>query len=229
MTDSHTGTPAAAVVIPAFNASRTLPTLVDSILDRYPGLVVIVVDDGSTDRTGEAVRDREKVALLKHPVNLGKGMALRTAFDYARGHGLELLVTMDADGQHDIESIGRFLKSHTLASILIGDRMGAADGMPWLRRITNWTTSLFVSLLAGKKIRDSQSGFRLVHVSALGRLKLTTARYDTESEMLIQAGRLGLAIGHLPVPTIYTDGRSFIRPFRDTGRFLRLAFRTIFI
>ncbi|MFC2075581.1 glycosyltransferase family 2 protein [candidate division KSB1 bacterium] len=229
MTDRHTATLAAAVVIPALNASRTLPPLVDSILDRYPSLSVIVVDDGSTDGTGDSVGKHDRIVVLRHPVNLGKGMALRTAFDYARDRGLELLVTMDADGQHDIESIGLFLKSHRLGPILIGDRMGAAHGMPWLRRLTNWTTSLFVSLLAGKKIRDSQSGFRLIHVSALGRLKLTTSRYDTESEILIQAGRLGLAIGHLPVPTIYADGQSFIQPFRDTGLFLRLALRTIFM
>jgi hypothetical protein len=101
--------------------------------------------------------------------------------------------------------------------------MAATAGMPWLRRATNVFTSSVVSRLAGCRIPDSQSGYRLFRVARLGGLRLRTSRYDTESEVLVRLARAGCRIGSVPVATVYGEQRSAIRPLRDTLRFFRLV------
>jgi hypothetical protein len=103
--------------------------------------------------------------------------------------------------------------------------MDASEGMPWLRKRTNEVTSAVVSRLAGTRIPDSQSGYRLIAVDVLRSVDLESRRYDLESEILIKAGRLGYSIGSVPVTTVYRDETSSIHPLIDTGRFLRLVWR----
>jgi len=88
--------------------------------------------------------------------------------------------------------------------------------------------SAIISRLAGRKVPDTQCGFRLLSAAVIGKLTFATSNYDTESEMLIEAGRKGIRISSVPVRTIYTGQVSKIRPGRDTVRFLRLWFRSIF-
>ncbi|MCX7915288.1 MAG: glycosyltransferase family 2 protein, partial [Verrucomicrobiae bacterium] len=137
-------------------------------------------------------------------------------------------IFLDADGQHDPDEIPQFIRcaENNPAGIVVGNRMTHTADMPWLRLQTNRVTSWITSKLAGQPIPDSQCGYRLIHRSVLPALALGTAHFETETEMLIQAGRAGYRITSVPVRTIYLPGRhSHIRPLRDTLRFLRLAFR----
>jgi glycosyltransferase involved in cell wall biosynthesis len=163
-------------------------------------------------------------------VNRGKGAALKTGFQEALIRGFDAIVMLDADGQHDPTLIPRLVQKaeESDADIVIGSRMGNVGQMPWLRQATNRTTSRLVSFLARQRIEDSQSGFRLIRTRRLPELHLTTDRYDTESEMLIQAGRKGLVIRSTPIPSVYGSEESRIRPMADTGRFIRLFFRFLF-
>ncbi len=217
------------VIIPCKNVESHIANVVRAVLGLDLGLDVLVVNDGSTDGTAEAAKSAG-AALVEHAVNLGKGAALGTGFRYAVEKRYDAVVTLDGDEQHDPASIPQFLEALGDAGwdVVVGSRMDAVRDMPPIRIWTNRTTSRIVSRLAGQDIPDSQSGYRALRTKVVDGMKLVTSRYDTESEILIRAGRRGFTIGAIPIESIYTDGISHINPFVDTLRFIRLVWRSLF-
>ena len=205
---------------------------------------VVVVDDGSQDATARIAQDSGAL-LLKHEINSGKGAALRTGFRYVLDHGYDAVITMDSDGQHDVDDIPTFLKAFngkfsslekrkraelkkkTGSDIILGSRMQDISTMPAVRKFTNKLTSFVGSLLAHQEIEDSQSGFRLISSNVLRAIKLETSGYEMESELLIRASKAGFRIGSVPIKTIYGQEISKINPVIDTCRFFRLFFRSL--
>lgn len=219
------------VIVPSKNVEETVGGVVGAVLALGLGLDVLVVDDGSTDETGRAAR-KAGAMVVRHDENRGKGAALRTGFEYAMAEGYEAVITMDGDGQHDPGAIPEFIETieRCGADIVVGSRMQAVGDMPRIRVWTNRTTSRVVSFLAGQSIPDSQSGFRIIRTKLLRAISknLVTTRYDTESELLIRAGRRGFRIAAMAIRSIYTGSVSHINPVVDTARFLRLVGRSIF-
>ena len=217
-----------ALLIPAYNAAGTIARVIEDALRFLPGEDIIVIDDGSQDETGTAAQ-AFGITVLFHKSNRGKGAALRTGFEMVTTRNYDGAVLMDADGQHEARFLPRFLAqaAHGREGIIVGTRMKRVGQMPWIRQLTNRLTSAIVSALAGQRIPDSQSGYRFIRCDVLPRLRLTTQRYDTESEMLIQAGRLGYRIGSLSISSIYEQQQSAIRPGRDTIRFIWLVLKAI--
>jgi len=215
-----------AVVIPAYNEEARIAEVVSGA-SPYAGKV-IVVDDGSADATA-AVSEKAGAEVVRHRVNLGKGAALRSGLERAFGEGYDPVIILDADGQHDWEKIPLFLRAagEQRADIVLGNRMENTERMPRLRYLTNKVTSFFVSRLAGQRIPDSQCGYRLISRRAFESMRFRTVRYDTESEMLIDAARAGCTIRSIPVETIYGSEKSKINPLRDTIRFIRLVLRNV--
>jgi glycosyltransferase involved in cell wall biosynthesis len=216
-----------AILIPAYNEEERLPGL----LSRLPGARddVVVVDDGSDDRTGE-IAGKSGCVVIRQEENLGKGAAQRTGFEYIGVRDYDGVIALDADGQHDPDLIPVFLKTAERGSfdILIGTRrLEHGTGMPLVRLFTNLTTSLVVSIMSGQRIRDSQSGYRYLSSRVIRSIPLTTSRYQTESEVLIKAGRMGYRIGEVPISTIYAGERSNINKFVDTLRFVWLCIRNM--
>lgn len=211
-------------VIPAFNASATIGDVV--VRCRATGVLdqIVVIDDGSTDGTAENASGAGAL-VLEHGSNRGKGAALRTGFEYAVKHEFDAVVTLDADGQHEPESVPDFLEKHktTGLQVIVGNRMFDPAGMPWLRHATNRTTSRIISIFAGQPIKDSQCGFRFYTAHVLTSVHLEKDRFDAESEILLEASDAGFEIGSVPVRSIYAGERSFIKPWRDTIRFVRLV------
>lgn len=210
-------------LIPAFNEATRIAQVVAAARPHVER--VVVVDDGSTDRTARAARDAG-ATVLAHDQNRGKGAAIATALEYFSRSGAELAVLLDADGQHDPGEIPKFVDAakQTGAGIVVGTRMSDPKGMPLVRRITNWFTSWAAGKLARQRIPDSQCGYRLLRREVLRDLNLATSRFETETEMLIQAGRAGHQIASVPIRTIYEPGRvSRIHPWHDTVRFFKLA------
>ncbi|MFQ6002472.1 MAG: glycosyltransferase family 2 protein, partial [Candidatus Zixiibacteriota bacterium] len=162
-------------------------------------------------------------------INKGKGEALKTGFKYAQKKNYEALITLDADLQHDPSSIRDFLQkaNANFDGILIGTREMSLKKMPFARWLTNNLSSAILSVLSGQRIRDSQSGYRLISAQVLKRVKLDAQKYDLESEILVKAGRAGFQIDSVPIRTIYRGSKSFINPFVDTGRFIRIMWRSI--
>ena len=212
-------------VIPAFNESRTVGGLSKQLLSYVDE--VIVVDDGSTDDTGINARDGG-ATVVRHLQNRGKGAALQTGFNHAMKAGYDAVITIDADGQHDYREIPLFINEveRTESDIILGTRMGSVKRMPFIRLLTNIVTSFIVSILSRQKITDSQTGFRLIKRKVLEKVRLATTNYETESEILIEAGRKGFRISEIPIRTIYGRQMSKINAFIDTLRFIRLVLRT---
>jgi glycosyltransferase involved in cell wall biosynthesis len=211
-------------VIPARDAESTIASVVRGVLDALPEARVVVVDDGSSDRTGETASGAG-AHVVRHPLNQGKGAALQTGFDEALRLGADQVLALDADGQHDPRYAKGLLDALERADLVIGSREGDRTGMPWLRRKTNDVTTWWVSKLAGQRIPDSQSGYRAFRAPVLRAVRPTSRRFEYESEFLIAAARQGFRVGEAPVPTLYNAPGSHIHPVRDTIRFVRLVLR----
>ncbi len=221
--------PELAAIIPAYNAGRHLAAVIDRVAQYVPRQRIVVVDDGSKDDT-RAVAQQSGVDVVVHPVNQGKGAAIRSGITRAQELGVPLAILLDADGQHSPDEIPAFLarQKETGADVVVGNRLVNPENMPWLRKATNYVTSAVVSLLAGRKVADSQNGYRLIRLDHFKKFPLTTSRYEIESEMIIRAGRAGGKFASVPIKTIYAGEASFINPFVDTLRFLRMVGRSFF-
>ncbi len=215
------------VVIPAYNEARHLPVLLRRIQKVHPLNQVLVVDDGSEDGTAEVAR-RAGARVLQNPRNRGKGFSLYQGFQEALQQGYDAVITLDADLQHPPESIPAFVaKAREGYHVVVGSRFHDMRGMPLDRYLTNKTTTLVLSLLAGQRLEDTQSGYRLIRREVLERFRPTTFRFDFESELLFQAAMYGFRIGYVPIPTIYGREQSSIHKVRDTLRFIRLSLKLL--
>jgi glycosyltransferase involved in cell wall biosynthesis len=215
------------VVIPAHNEEKTIAPIIQDV--RRQGYAVVVVDDSSDDRTAETSRAAGAIVLQGNR-RQGKGASLRRGFNYCLGSRYAAVITMDADGQHDPEELDRFLQAlnQNSAGIIIGSRMSSVDSMPWVRHVTNRLMSALLSFLVGQYVPDSQCGYRGVRTEVLQRMSLRTAHYEIESEMVLEADRLGLAIDNIPVQSVYEGSKSEISPARDTIRFITFLARYLY-
>ena len=216
-----------AILIPCYNAVNTIAELVAQISDHIPLDDIFVVDDGSTDRSGESVAG-SGAHLLVHEKNRGKGEALQTGFREILGRNYTGALTLDADLQHLPEHIPAFLCEVSSFDVVVGTRDYTLRNMPIHRWATNRLTSLVVSWIGGVSVRDCQSGYRYLSASVMRDVPLSTSNYDMEAEQLIRAGRMGMRIGDVPVKTVYRGSASHINPWVDTIRFIRMASRNLF-
>jgi glycosyltransferase involved in cell wall biosynthesis len=214
-------------VLPARNEAPTVGHVVLGLARL--GIPALVVDDGSTDATGREASEAG-AGVLRLEGGTGKGAAVRAGLKAARRLGYDAALLMDADGQHLPGDASRLLacRQRTGADIVVGSRMRTPDNMPWARWLTNGLMSLVLSLLSGLRLSDSQSGFRLVDLAATSALKLRADAFDIESELLIEAARMGLEVREVAIRTVYVTGRrSRIVWYRDLVRFLRLIGRQV--
>jgi glycosyltransferase involved in cell wall biosynthesis len=211
---------ACAAVIPCFNEAAAIGPLVEALRCSLP--TVLVVDDGSSDETSTRAQNAGAV-VLKHPATLGKGAALQTGWAYARQHGYRWVLTMDGDGQHAPGDSSAFFQcaERTSAALVVGNRMGQASRIPWLRRWVNRWMSRQLSKITGQPLPDSQCGFRLMKLEDWARLPIFTSHFEIESEVLLAFSKAGLAIEFVPIQVIYKAEKSKIHPWRDTIRWLR--------
>ena len=217
-------------VIPAYNAENTIARVIHGCVAQLPRENIIVVDDGSSDRTRQLV-EQSGATIIVHQNNRGKGAGLRSGFSVALKNGCDGVITLDADLQHDPASIPKFIEAAEANpdwGIIIGTRWRSGSKMPWDRRLSNKLTSFMLSMRAGQKISDSQSGYRFIRRNVMENIITREDGFMAESELLIRAGKGGYKIGQVDIPTIYSDEGSHINKFRDTGKFISLYIRSIF-
>ncbi|MBU8933074.1 MAG: glycosyltransferase family 2 protein [candidate division Zixibacteria bacterium] len=214
------------VLIPAYNAEKYLDELVPRCLKYVCDSNLLLVNDGSTDDTLEVLR-RLGVKYISFSENRGKGAALMAGFEYAIKEGYRSVLTIDADLQHLPEEIPRFFALDNGRRLIVGTRHMTLKIMPLARWLTNNLTSMIISIFSTQRVRDSQSGFRLIPTDVLRSIPLGSVRYDFESEMLFSAGAAGVTMAEVPISTVYEGSHSYINPFVDTGRFVRQIWKRI--
>jgi glycosyltransferase involved in cell wall biosynthesis len=219
------GPPSLAIVIPAYRAAAVLPGVVARTRAAAPDARIIVVDDGSADAT-PSVAARAGALLVQHPENQGKGRALASGLAAAVVAGADVVVTMDADGQHPPEAVPLLVAALQAqgCDLVVGSRERTAR-MPRPRQLSNWLSSALVSRAMGLRIPDSQSGFRAMRRRVAEAVRPSGAGYEYETEFLLLAARRGFRIGAVAVPTVYDGAPSHFRYGADTlavaGVFLR--------
>jgi glycosyltransferase involved in cell wall biosynthesis len=212
------------VVVPAYREHDRVGDTIRAILKVCDA--VVVVDDGSGDGTAEAARSAGADVVV-HEKNRGKGVALQTGFRRAQELNAGVVITLDADGQHDPDEIQSFLHQYASSGqeVIVGNRMTNKGRMPLVRRVTNRLMSLLLSVLMKQWVPDTQNGYRLYAAEALPFVEAESRGFAAESEQLLYLAYRGFRIGSVPVRTIYGDEKSKIHPFRDTIRFLNMIAR----
>jgi len=212
-------------IIPALNAERSIGAVVRDC--KAVVRDVLVVDDGSADRTAEVARDAG-AQVVSHPANRGKGAALKTGFAYALEHGFDAVVTLDADGQHLASEIPKFFaaREETGADLIIGGRAHLFGQMLPRRRFANRFSARCIAFASHTDVTDSQSGFRLYSAQLLRAIRLRSDGFDMESEVIVQAGQRKFKILSIPIDLGFVDGQStsHYKPLMDT---IRIAWTVI--
>lgn len=216
-----------AVVIPAYNEAATIRDV--ALRARRQAELVIVVNDGSTDATTSALAGVD-VVLLRNEGNLGKAASLRRGADEAMRRGASAIVTLDGDGQHFPEDIAVLLRAWREAPerIVIGSRLHHRERIPTARYWANRVANFWIGLAAGYAIADSQSGFRIYPARVLREARVRCDRsrsFVFESEILIEASRLGVRALCMPVQVVYSSRAraSHFRPVLDIARIVRMV------
>ncbi len=216
-----------AVVIPAFNEAATVAEIAERAL-RYTQ-PVFVVDDGSEDGTAARLAGLP-VTVIKNDTNLGKAASLARGFAAALDQSMDAVITLDGDGQHRPEDIPRLIEAAAEypGDIVIARRLQRRERMPRSRRFGNWQADFWIAWAAGYPIRDTQCGYRLYPATLLLRLAVRDGRQNSfvfESEVLIDAARIGCYARSIPIDTIYgrSPRGSHYRAASDTMRIVLMV------
>lgn len=224
-----------AVVLPVYNEVTTVAEVVRAVHGYHTG-PVIVIDDGSTDGTGEVLATLGDATVVSHAENRGYGRSLTDGFSRALADGAEVVVTMDCDGQHEPAHIPGFVRALGSCDIVSGSRylpqspvVGVA---PPQRRDVNRRVTAVINAATGWTLTDAFCGFKAYRADALRRLTLTEPGYAMPLELWAEAYRAGLRVRELPVERIYFEGdRSFGQelddPERRLGYYLRVWERAL--
>ena len=218
-----------SVVIPALNEEKGIGAIIERIeAVRHPlfligvsGLEIIVVDDGSSDRTAEIAASRPNVRLIRHGRNLGYGAAIKTGFNAATG---QLLAFTDADGTYPPERFPQLccVALREEADVVVGSRRsGERSEMPRVRRIGNFVWSNLVSLIGNHRVADPASGMRVLRASALPRLYPLPDGLNFTPVMSTRCVHEDLKVLEVPIPYTERVGRSKLSIVRDGSRFLK--------
>ena len=209
-------------LVPAYQEGDRVASVVAGALRHVP---VLVVDDGSTDDTATRAETAGATVLRQRP-NQGKGEAVRAGFRWALQQGLEAVVILDADGQHDPSELPSFLRAFTDrgADLVIGRR--DFGRMPLVRRISNTIGGWAFSWAVGRPIPDNQSGYRLLSRRLIERLvDAQESGFEFDVEMITICIRAGYRLDWVPIRTIYAGEGSHIRPLAHLRGFLRVVRR----
>jgi phosphoglycolate phosphatase-like HAD superfamily hydrolase len=195
------------VVVPAYNEEKTLGAVIDDLSRYFRRDEIVVVNDGSKDRTKEIARSKG-VHVLTHLVNRGLGGALGTGIAYSLRRGARLIITFDADGQHLVEDAIRVMApvAEGKADFAVGSRLkGDTSQMPFLKKFGNFVLDAITAIFARKFVSDSQSGLRCFNNECASKIRITCDRYAVSSEFIIEASKAGCRIVEVPIKAVYTE------------------------
>jgi glycosyltransferase involved in cell wall biosynthesis len=220
---------AISVVLPAYNEEAGIGAVLDNlcVLPGKSGFECefIVVDDGSSDRTAEIVRQYPNVAIIQHTMNRGYGAALKTGIRHAKH---EVICIADADGTYPNEAVPN-LVGHLMEGdydMVVGARTGTEVSVPFMRRPAKWALGKLANLVVGESIPDINSGLRVFKRSvALRFLDLLPNGFSFTTTITLGMLANGYLVDHVPINYFPRIGKSKIRPIQDTLSFIQLILR----
>lgn len=211
-----------SLILPAKNEAAALGPLLARLRERFPEAELIVVDDGSTDDTA-AVAEAAGAHVIRHPYGIGNGAAIKSGARAAKG---EILIFMDADGQHDPADIPRLLAKLDEGYDMVVGARGSASQASVGRGIANRLYNRLASYMAGHPIKDLTSGFRAVRATKFRDfLYLLPNGFSYPTTITMAFFRSGYPVAYLPITAHKRIGKSHIRPLRDGIRFLLIIFK----
>ena len=211
-----------SIVLPAKNEAENLKSLLPEIKNLFPDAEIIVVDDGSTDKTAEVVLSN-KATLVSHPYSMGNGAAIKTG---ARNAKNEIAIFMDADGQHAPKDIFLLLEKISEGYVMaVGARTKSTHASFW-RLLANSIYNKIASIITGYKIEDLTSGFRAVKISHFNRfLYLLPNKFSYPTTITMAFIRSGFPISYVSIDARSRGGSSHINPVKDGLRFLMIIIK----
>jgi glycosyltransferase involved in cell wall biosynthesis len=217
-----------AVVIPAYNEATRISGVIRDALSHTP--LVIVVDDGSTDGTGDAARAAGAL-VVRHPENSGAGAATMTGIEAARLKGATVIITLDADGQHDPADIPLLLKpiEEGKADIVFANRFGQRNHIPFIRRVFNGIGNLVTFVATGRWVSDSQCGFKIFGPKAVKEIHLRMRGFEFCTEIVRETVHHKWRVAEIPTKVLYSEytmakGQSFANGVKTALKILLRSF-----
>jgi glycosyltransferase involved in cell wall biosynthesis len=193
------------IVVPAYNEARVIQEVLREIIAAgYSN--IILVDDGSADDTAAQAKVIEGVTVLRHMINRGKGAAAKTGMEAAKLLDADIVITLDADGQHNPSDIAPMIELINARDydVILGSRLKNCTGMPWYKILHNKIGNFIVWMVYGLWVTDSQSGFRAYSRRALDTIETKTDRYEYDSEVIREIHRHHLNYIEVPIEVRYT-------------------------
>jgi glycosyltransferase involved in cell wall biosynthesis len=217
------------IIIPTYNNSQTLENILLGVIEYTEN--VIVVNDGSTDKTLDILKKFPQLSVINQKKNFGKGYALRTGFKYAAERGFDYAITIDSDGQHLPDDIPEFLNAakENENAIIIGSRNMEQEGVPRKSSFGHKFSNFWFRVETGIKLSDTQSGYRLYPLKQLQKIHFFTRKFEFEIEAIVRAAWRGIPVISVPVNVVYAPKETRVSHFRPIRDFTRISILNTFL
>jgi len=210
-------------IIPFFNEELHLKNVINKVLNFVD--ILILVNDGSNDNSVKNIPKNDKIIILHHKFNKGKGAALKTGFEKSVENNSMYTITLDADSQHDPEIIPKFIEKLKKYDCVIGARNFGDRSMPLHRKLSNYLTSKLLSIKTGHSILDSQSGYRAFRTKILDNILPTYSGFEAESEMIVKMAKKEYSIGYQTITTVYHNDGSKMKTLPTILGFVKVILK----
>lgn len=213
------------VIIPCYNNEKTVADVALSVVP-YLENEPIVVLDGCTDNSAASLDTiSDKITLLSYSPNKGKGAALKFAFDYAQKHNFDYAITIDADGQHFASDLPLFFDAieKDYGAMIVGSRFLKQENMPAGNTFANKFSNFWFTVQTGKKLADTQTGYRAYPLFKMGKMRSFSKRYESELEYLQRIAWRNIKIVSIPIQVYYAPEGQRVSHFRKGRDFTRIS------
>jgi len=218
-----------SVIIPVYNEENAIEQTIEGLKNELNKLdleyEMIVVNDASSDKTGEILKKFSNIKIVEHPENRGYGASLKSGFKESRG---ELILITDADGTYPGEAVSELIKYAPSYDMVVGARKGKDAKIPLIRKPAKWLLGQLANYLSGIKIPDLNSGLRIIKKPLIEKfIYILPDGFSFTTTITLASLTNGYGIKYIPIAYSKRAGKSKFRPFRDTLNFFQLIIRTI--